>query len=90
MTILPNHRAAGQLRPWLRDRVADFINRDPATIDTAAPLADLGLDSVYALALCGEIEDHLGVPLEPTIVWDHPSIDALTEYLSGLPLDAGT
>ncbi|MBW6436414.1 acyl carrier protein [Actinoplanes hulinensis] len=89
MTTLPNHRDAGQLRPWLVHRVAEFTDRDPATIDAAAPLADLGLDSVYALALCGEIEDHLGLRLEPTIVWDHPSIDALTEYLSALPLDVG-
>ncbi len=89
MTTLPNHQDAGQLRPWLLLRVAEFTDRDPATIDVATPLADLGLDSVYALALCGEIEDHLGLRLEPTIVWDHPSIDALTAYLTALPQDDG-
>ncbi|GAA4715829.1 acyl carrier protein [Phytohabitans rumicis] len=83
-----NRPTAEHLRPWLVERVAEFTERDPATIDPAAPLAGFGLDSVYALALCGEIEDHLGVTLEPTIVWDHPSVDALVAFLCEVP--AGT
>jgi acyl carrier protein len=85
LTALHNRPGIDELRPWLVDRVAEFTERDPATIDPAAPLADLGLDSVYALALCGEIEDHLGLRLEPTLVWDYPSIDALTAHLCAPP-----
>ncbi|MFJ9005164.1 acyl carrier protein [Streptomyces canus] len=70
-----------ELRSWLRARVAHYAQLDAAAIDTTATLTTYGLDSVYALILCGDIEDHLGVALEPTVAWDHPTIDALAGHL---------
>ncbi|WP_405639980.1 acyl carrier protein [Streptomyces sp. NBC_00019] len=70
-----------ELRSWLRTRVAHYVQLDVADIDTTATLTTYGLDSVYALTLCGDIEDHLGLVLEPTVAWDHPTIDALTRHL---------
>jgi acyl carrier protein len=84
MTTIDSTAEGARLRTWLTERLAEYTERDPGSIDAGAPLADYGLDSVYALALCGDIEDHLGVVIEPTVVWDHPSIDALVAYLSGL------
>jgi acyl carrier protein len=87
MTTTDNRATAELLRPWLVQRVADYTERDPATIDPAAPLSAFGLDSVYALALCGEIEDYLGVSLEATVIWDHPSVDALVAFLCDHPAE---
>ncbi|WP_329229535.1 acyl carrier protein [Streptomyces canus] len=70
-----------ELRSWLRARVAHYAQLDAADIDTTATLTTYGLDSVYALILCGDIEDHLGLALEPTVAWDHPTIDALAGHL---------
>ena len=70
-----------ELRSWLRARVAHYAQLDAAAIDTTATLTTYGLDSVYALILCGDIEDHLGLALEPTVAWDHPTIDALAGHL---------
>ncbi|HET7505112.1 MAG TPA: acyl carrier protein [Kofleriaceae bacterium] len=69
------------LRPWLADRVATYVQRPVDEIQTDIPLAEYGLSSVYALTLTGEIEDHLGVVVDPTVMWDHPTIDALAEAL---------
>jgi len=69
------------LRRWLRARVAHYVHLDVADIDTTATLTTYGLDSVYALTLCGDIEDHLGLVLEPTVAWDHPTIDALARHV---------
>ena len=73
--------SAADLRGWLRARVAHYAQLDAAEIDATAALTTYGLDSVYALILCGDIEDHLGLVLEPTVAWDHPSIDALARHL---------
>ena len=73
-----------ELRSWLRARVAHYAQLDAAAIDTTATLTTYGLDSVYALILCGDIEDHLGLALEPTVAWDHPTIDALAGHLEAL------
>jgi acyl carrier protein len=71
------------LRDWLVDRVAGYREVPAAEIDPTVPLAELGLDSVYALSLCGEIEDSWGLETEPTVAWDHPTIDALAGHLHG-------
>ncbi|MBZ3906728.1 acyl carrier protein [Streptomyces brasiliscabiei] len=77
----PSAASDTELRSWLRARVAHYAQRDVADITTTASLTAYGLDSVYALVLCGDIEDHLGLVLEPTVAWDHPTIDALARHL---------
>lgn len=72
-----------ELRAWLAQRVAAYVQRSAPEIAYDVPLAEYGLDSVYALTLSGDIEDHLGIALEPTLMWDHPTIDALTTALLG-------
>ncbi|MFF6995690.1 acyl carrier protein [Streptomyces sp. NPDC008313] len=70
------------IRSWLVDRVAYYLERTPAEIDEGADLAEMGLDSVYALTLCGDVEDRFGLVVEPTMAWDHPTIDAITAHLA--------
>ncbi|WP_405937299.1 acyl carrier protein [Streptomyces sp. NBC_00726] len=70
------------IREWLVDRVAYYLELTPADIDAGAELAELGLDSVYALTLCGDVEDRFGLVVEPTMAWDHPTIDAITDHLA--------
>lgn len=69
------------LKAWLIQRVASYVRQAPETIETSVALADYGLDSVYALTLTGDIEDYLGLSLEPTLMWDHPDIGSLSKVL---------
>lgn len=69
------------LKTWLRQRVAFYVRAPQDSIATDVPLAQYGLDSVYALTLSGDIEDHLGRSLDPTVMWDHQTIDALAAAL---------
>jgi acyl carrier protein len=66
---------------WLAERVGYYLERSAESIDPAAPLSQYGLDSVYAFALCGDIEDLLEISVEPTLVWDCNTVNALTEHL---------
>jgi acyl carrier protein len=69
------------LRAWLTERVMEYLDNPPDEIRTDVSLAEYGMDSMYALMLCGDIEDHLQITIEPTVAWDHPSIDAMVAYL---------
>ncbi|MER5769820.1 acyl carrier protein [Streptomyces sp. NPDC001985] len=71
---------AEELRAWLTERVAEYARYD-GEIRHEVPFAEYGLDSVYALAMCGDIEDHLGIEADPTIMWDHPTIVSLADAL---------
>lgn len=77
------HMADGSadIAEWLTRRAATYLAIEPDRIDRARPLAEYGLDSVYALTLCGEIEDQLGIAVEPTMAWDYPTVTAMAGYL---------
>ncbi|MEV4176364.1 acyl carrier protein [Nonomuraea sp. NPDC049709] len=72
------------LRSWLTQRVASYLGKDPSEISPSVSLATYGLDSVYAFVMCGDIEDYLDLPIEPTVAWDYETIDALADHLSAL------
>ncbi len=72
------------VRQWLTGRVAFYLKMTPDEVDPRFPLADYGLDSVYAFTLCAEIEDTLDVPIEPASIWDIDTLAELTEHVMGL------
>jgi acyl carrier protein len=72
------------IRAWLIERVSYYLERAPEQIDGTVSLSQYGLDSVYAFALCGDIEDTLGLPVDATLIWDVDTVDALTEHLTDL------
>jgi len=74
-------RDTATLRVWLTERIAQYLMRRPDDIDPAVPLVEYDMDSVTALCLCGDVEDDLDLIVRPTLVWDHPTVDALTAHL---------
>jgi acyl carrier protein len=66
---------------WLIERVAFYVERDPAEIDPTRQLAMYGMDSVYSLGLAGDIEERFDITLDATVVWDNPTIDAIADHV---------
>ncbi|WSJ19739.1 polyketide synthase Pks13 [Nocardia sp. NBC_01327] len=78
--------SVGELREWLRRWVADATGQPLEQITTDRPLEEFGLSSRDGLALGGDIEDLTGVVLNPTIVFQHPTIASLSErVINGEP-----
>ncbi|GAB2796111.1 hypothetical protein GCM10027073_29910 [Streptomyces chlorus] len=75
-------RTATELGDWLTRTVADYVRCDPAEIDPDVPLSDYGLDSISATTVCADIEDNFGLPVEVTLIWDHPTIGKLSHALA--------
>jgi polyketide synthase 12 len=55
---------------------------DPAAIPGSRSLLELGLDSLLALDLKGRLQKGFARPLPTTILFDHPSIDAIVDFLT--------
>lgn len=75
------HALDTELRDWLQAQAASYLDLSPADLDPDTPLAAYGLDSVYALTIAADIEEHLEIVLEPELMWEHPTLNALTEAL---------
>jgi len=83
-------------RKWLRERIAAecaSMLSQPGTIDPRRPLHELGLDSLAALELRNRLGRLVGAVLNASLLFDYPTVDALTEHLAvahfGLPPDHG-
>lgn len=70
-----------EISAWVTDKVAGYLDRPPGDIAPDVPFAAYGLQSVYALALCGDVEDEFGIAVEPSLAWDHPTVAALAAFL---------
>jgi acyl carrier protein len=76
-------------RDWLTERLAYYLNRDPAHLDPTVSLRDYGLDSVYAVAVRGDVRDRFGIHLDERTVPRDASVDLLVSILAGhRPADA--
>ena len=71
------------LRAWLSARLAEYLDVAPADISPTVALAEYGMDSVYVFALASDIAQEYGLTVEPTVAWDHNTVDALAVHLSG-------
>ncbi|TSE01535.1 polyketide synthase [Skermania sp. ID1734] len=67
---------------WLIYRVAAHTEQPRRLIDTTIPLAELGIASLTAVALCGEVEDEWDIDADPTMVFDYPTILDLAGFIA--------
>jgi phthiocerol/phenolphthiocerol synthesis type-I polyketide synthase D len=86
---MPGAAAAAQtsarLRRWLIDYVAAQRSIHTGRVDTARPLQEYGFTSRDAVVLSGLLEELLDRPIQPTVLWRHPTIDKLVGHLAGQP-----
>ncbi len=71
-----------EIQDWTVAYIADLLEIDPDEIDTALPFDRYGLDSTAAVGLTGDLEDWLGIEIDPTLLYDYPTIDSLAKYLA--------
>ena len=67
-----------QVQKTIEQAVTDTIGQ---SIDMESPLMEAGVDSLASSELVNKINDDMGVSLAPTILFDYPTIQDLTEHL---------
>ncbi|MCV7414731.1 SDR family NAD(P)-dependent oxidoreductase [Mycolicibacterium litorale] len=78
--------SGNELRAQLADGLTDILARElrmpPSAVDRERSFPELGLDSMMAMGLLKEARQFVGVELSATMLWNHPTIAALTGYLA--------
>jgi acyl transferase domain-containing protein/acyl-CoA synthetase (AMP-forming)/AMP-acid ligase II/SAM-dependent methyltransferase/acyl carrier protein len=75
-------KSVEEIQAWLAQKLAEILQLSPEQIDFKQPLAVYGLSSVKAASIAAELEKWLGMTVAPTIVYDYPTIQALSDYLA--------
>ncbi|WP_067498997.1 type I polyketide synthase [Actinoplanes sp. TFC3] len=79
--LAPEQRRAALLELTLAQVAALIGQADPAAIDPARALKDLGFDSLMSVELRNKLMALFGIRLSATLVFDYPTPDELTDYL---------
>jgi acyl carrier protein len=84
VTTVHRDSSPEELRAWLIERVAYYLELPAEKIDPEFELAEYGMDSVYTMSIIAEIEDNLDVKIDEMAAWKYSTINALVEYAENL------
>ena len=71
-----------ELEGELKTILSRELGLPEADIDVTLPFAEMGLNSVMAMSIRRDAERLLGIELSATMLWNHPTITALTVFLA--------
>lgn len=74
-------RLAREVQAWLIAWLASRVGMPAASLRPTTAFAELGIDSLTAVEISQELEQTLGLPLPPMVVWSCPTPEALSQYL---------
>jgi acyl carrier protein len=81
-SVKQHTRSAMEIQTWVVDYLAQLLEVDPADVDVTIPFDRYGLDSAAAVGMTGELADWLDHEIDPTVLYDYPTIESLVQYLS--------
>ena len=71
-----------ETQDWLVAYVAQLLEVDEDEIDVGTSFKRYGLDSSMTLGLISDLESWLECDLEPTLVYNYPTIKSLAKHVS--------
>ncbi|WP_175038004.1 type I polyketide synthase, partial [Burkholderia contaminans] len=79
----PTHNRSGEILEWLRGKIGELIQADPATINIELPFLEMGADSIVLIEAIRHIEAEYGVKLAMRRFFeDLATVQALAEYVA--------
>jgi len=69
------------IQAWLVTYMANLFDIPEHEADVTIPFEQFGLDSAAAVAIIGELAKWLGREVDPNIIDEHPSIQAISIHL---------
>jgi acyl carrier protein len=76
-------RSQEDIIAWCKQFIANTLNIPLTNINPKHEFESFGLDSVVAVSLAVELEEWLGRSVDPSLLFEYPSIEGLAIHLSG-------
>ncbi len=72
---------AADIQGWLIAYLAELLEMQPNEIEVKVPFERYGLSSAEGTILIGDLEAWVGYKLVPTLVYEYPTIEALSQHI---------
>ena len=73
---------SSEIASWIEKWMKKQLRLQAHTINRKISFADYGIDSVLAVELVQALEDWLKISLDATILWNFPTVESLSQYLT--------
>lgn len=80
--VSPKQPTATEIQDWIVAYLADLLEIEPDEVDVTISFDRYGLDSSAAVGMTGDLETWLGKELDPTLLYDYPTVEALVQHIS--------
>jgi len=77
-----NQPTAVEIQAWLISYMAELLEIKSDELDVTIPFDRYGLDSSIAVGMSGDLEEWLQKELDPTLLYDYPTIESLAKHLA--------
>lgn len=74
---------------YIISRLSKELNLETKDVDPGRLFTSYGLDSLKAFELTGELADWVGHALPATLLWNYPTVTALSQHLAEKALEWG-
>jgi acyl carrier protein len=70
-----------ELQEWLCAHLAAQL-KVAGGVDPDEPMSAYGLDSLRAVAVLTDVEEHVGFEIDSDVLWDCPTVASLARFLA--------
>lgn len=81
--IAEKQQTVAAIQAWLVSYLSQLLEIDQNEVNVTTSFDRYGLDSSATIGLTTDLGDWLGRSIDPTITYDYPSIESLSEHLAG-------
>jgi thioesterase domain-containing protein/acyl carrier protein len=73
-----------EIKAWISAEIAEILECDIESINPEQEFSSMGIDSLVAFAITGELSEWIGEDLSATLLWDYPTINSLSQKISDI------
>jgi len=78
----PANATEAEIRDWCAAYLKTLVDDPSVEVDPEASFAQMGIDSAKSIHFVVELEEWLGLELNPEIVGDYPTFGELARHLA--------
>lgn len=82
---MKTQRSKEEIANWCTALIAETLELPPQEIDPSMEFQSFGFDSTALVSFAVELEEWLGVGVEPSVLFDYPTIATLSAHLAKVP-----